>query len=124
MTPVEILLIAIALVVLALGAGGYAATGRRTRSRDGQLREQLAKAELELAHAHAADKGWERATLEAAARAAAEQRFGATQIDSLTLLRVIDKPGTDADQAVFRIETPEGEHTVTLGRTGGVWGAA
>lgn len=124
MTPVEILLIVIAVVVLALGAGGYRATARRTQARDGKLREQLASAELELAHAHAADKGWDRATLEAAARAGALQRFGAVQVDALQLVQVIDKPGTDADQAIFRVQTPDGDHTLTLGRTGGVWHAA
>jgi hypothetical protein len=43
----------------------------------------------------------------------------------MQLVQVIDRPGTDADQAVFRVETADGdEHRITLGRTGGVWGAA
>jgi hypothetical protein len=115
-------LIVLAVIVLALVVGGYVAVARRTGARDPELREQLKRAERELAQAHAADKGWDRATLEAAARAAAEQRFGA--VKALRLVQVIDKPGTDADQAVFRVETDDGEHAITLGRSGGLWGPA
>jgi hypothetical protein len=115
-------LIVLAVIVLALVVGGYVAVARRTGARDPELREQLKRAERELAQAHAADKGWDRATLEAAARAAAEQRFGA--VKALRLVQVIDKPGTDADQAVFRVETDDGEHAITLGRSGGLWGSA
>jgi hypothetical protein len=115
-------LIVFAVIVLALVVGGYVAVARRTGARDPELRKQLRRAERELAQAHAADKGWDRATLEAAARAAAEQRFGA--VKALRLVQVIDKPGTDADQAVFRVETDDGEHAITLGRSGGLWGPA
>ena len=122
MSTVAIVLIVLLVLVVLLAAGGYAAMSRRTRDRDHELLEQLGRAERELAAAHAADKGWDPATLDAAARAAAE-RFG-SQVEALQLIQVIDKPGTDADQAVFRVQTADGEHSLTLGRTGGVWGAA
>ena len=39
------------------------------------------------------------------------------------LVQVVDKPGTDADQAIFHVKTADGaEHRMTLGRTGGEWG--
>jgi type II secretory pathway pseudopilin PulG len=120
----EIILIVLALLVLILGGGGYIAMGRRTSARDHKLREQLQRAERELAAAHAADKGWDPATLQSAARAAADERFAAAGVNDLQLVQVIDKPGTDADQAVFRVETGDGERSLTLGRTGGVWGPA
>jgi type II secretory pathway pseudopilin PulG len=123
-SALAVVLIVLALLVLALVAGGYVVVARRTDSRDQQLLEQLRQAERALAQAHAADKGWDRATLEAAARAAAAQRFSASGIRALRLVQVIDRPGTDADQAVFRVETDDGEHSITLGRSGGVWGAA
>src|SRR5688572_20695269 len=97
---------------------------RRTASREGVLLEQLQRADRELALAHAADKGWDRATMEAAARRAAAERFGTSDLGELQLVQVIDQPGTDADQAVFRVQTADGAHTITLGRTGGVWGPA
>jgi cytochrome c556 len=123
-TAVQIALLVIALLVLALGVGGYIATTRRTTSREERLLDQLRKAERELAKAHAADKGWDPALLHAAARAAARERFGAAGVTDPQLVQVIDKPGTDADQAVFRVETADGEQSITLGRTGGVWGPA
>lgn len=122
MTALEIVLIVLALLVIVLGGGGYVATARRTRARDGSLLDQLKRVDRELATARAADKGWERATLEAAARAAATERFGS--VSELQLVQVIDKPGTDADQAVFRVEAGGAEHSITLGRSGGVWGPA
>jgi hypothetical protein len=121
-SALAVVLIVLALLVLVLVAGGYVVVARRTGARDPKLIEQLRKAERELAQAHAADKGWDRATLEAAARTAAAQRF--SSIRALRLVQVIDKPGTDADQAVFRVETDDGEHAITLGRSGGVWGPA
>lgn len=124
MALLAIVLLVILVLVLALGIGGYIAMGRRTRENEGELVASLRRAELELAQAHASDKGWDRATLEQAARAAAAERLGATDIRALKLIQVIDKPGTDADQAVFRVDTESGEHVITLGRTGGVWGAA
>jgi hypothetical protein len=123
-TPLEIILIVFALLVLGMGAGGYVAMARRTGSREEKLLEQLKRAERELAKAHAADKGWDPKVLHSAARAAADKRFGASDVSGLHLVQVIDKPGTDADQAVFRVETADGERSMTLGRTGGVWGPA
>jgi hypothetical protein len=124
MSVLLVVLLIVLVLVLALGIGGYVAMGRRTREGEGELVASLQRAERELAQAHATDKGWERGTLEAAARAAATERLGGTEILALQLVQVIDKPGTDADQAVFRVDTDSGEHVITLGRTGGVWGAA
>ena len=84
----------------------------------------MRRAERELAKAHAADKGWDPALLHAAARARRRRAVRRAAVTGLQLVQVIDKPGTDADQAVFRVETADGEQSLTLGRTGGVWGPA
>ncbi len=118
------IVIVLAALFALLAIGGTVAAARRTRSLDEQLMLDLQEADRALAQAHASDKGWERSSLEAAARRIAAERFGETQIDALQLVQVIDRPGTDADQAVFRVATPDGEHRITLGRTNGVWGAA
>lgn len=118
-----VVIVLVALIVL-LAIGGAVATARRTRSDDAKLRETLEEAERHLARAHADDKGWERETMEAAARAAISERFGGVEVRALHLVQVLDRPGTDADQAVFRADTPEGQVTVTLGRRGGNWVAA
>lgn len=122
---VFLIVIAVVIVLLVLLAvGGFVAMSRRTHSQEGALLDELQRAERELAQAHAADKGWDRALLEAAARSAAAERFGAGDVGELQLVQVIDKPGTDADQAVFRVQAAGGMHEITLGRSGGVWGPA
>jgi type II secretory pathway pseudopilin PulG len=118
-----VLLVLLGLLVL-LVAGGYVAAARRARMRERELKRQLRAADEALAQAHASDKGWERSALEAAARKAFADRFGDGGFEAMHLVQVIDRPGTDADQAVFRVQTPDGEHRITLGRTGGVWGPA
>jgi type II secretory pathway pseudopilin PulG len=124
-STVDIVLLVLLIVVAALAAAGYAGATRRAKAGERALLEQLQTAERGLAQAHATDKGWDRALLEAAARDAVAVRFGNVPINGMQLVQVIDRPGTDADQAVFRVETGDGEeHRITLGRTGGVWGAA
>ena len=71
-----LVLLVLLVIVVVLAGGGYMAMTRRTRAREAALQRELAQAEDALAQAHALDKGWDRATLEAAARAAAAERFG------------------------------------------------
>ncbi|MDQ3850574.1 MAG: hypothetical protein M3296_08175 [Actinomycetota bacterium] len=116
-----IVLLVLLAVLVVLAAGGAVATARRTRAGSAELQAKVREADRELATAHAEDKGWERTALEDAARHAIAQRFGTVKITALHLVQVIDRPGTDADQAVFRADTAEGSHTVTLGRRDGAW---
>jgi type II secretory pathway pseudopilin PulG len=120
-----IVLIVLAVLIVLLVAGGYAAATRRAKSSEGALHRELDRAERELARAHANDKGWDPAVLASAAQAAATARFGDATVGDPLLVQVIDRPGTDADQAVFLVKTADGgEHRMTLGRAGGVWGPA
>ena len=123
-STIGLILLVIGGLFLLLVIGGYFAGERRQRSRERELLAQLQAADRELAQAHASDKGWERSALEAAARQAVAERFGRdAEIQALQLVQVLDRPGVDADQAIFRVQTPDGEHRITLGRAGGVWGA-
>jgi cell division protein FtsL len=121
-----IVLLVVLFLVVALAAGGHVAMTRRIHARDAALQRELAQAEDALAQAHALDKGWDRATLEAAARAAAAERFGSQGVvGTPQLVQVLDRPGVEADQAIFRVESPDGrEHRITLGRSSGEWGPA
>jgi hypothetical protein len=121
-----IVLLVILVLVLVLAGGGYLAMTRRIHAREAALQRELARAEDALAQAHALDKGWDRATLEAAARAPAAERFGSQGVvGTPQLVQVLDRPGVEADQAIFRVESPDGrEHRITLGRSGGEWGPA
>jgi len=122
-TATIVILVLLALIVV-LAAGGAIATARRTREREAQMRERVREANEALAAAHAEDKGWERETLEAAAREVAAGRVGAGRVRSLELVQVVDRPGTEEDEAVFRVVTDAGEQQVVLGRRDGRWVAA
>lgn len=115
---VGIVIGAVVLILLVLFAGGYVVLGRRRALVEAELKQRIEAANDALAEARAEDKGWERATIEAAARAAVAPR----EAKDLHLVQVVDKPGTDADQAVFRVVLQDGaEDTVTLGRRDGAW---
>jgi hypothetical protein len=110
-----------ALALLALL--GAVANARRRSARREEFQASLEEVNRALAAAHAEDKGWEPAALEASARRAFEaERPGAT-ITQQSLVQVIDRPGTDEDKAVFHFLTDEGEAYLTMGRSGGEWAA-
>jgi Flp pilus assembly protein TadB len=94
-------LIIVILVLLLLAIGGYFARRRQLARSRPAFERSLEQVNRDLAAAAAADRGWDRNTLEEAARRIyAEQR-----------------PGTDEDQAVFRC----GDERLTLGRRDGEW---
>ena len=111
-----IVLIVLGVLVLVLFLGGLFAAARRQQAQEGHLKQQLEQANSELALAHAQDKGWDRATLEAAAREAA-----GGPVEELDLVQVEDHPGTDQDRAVFRVVSAGQERRLSLGRRDGVW---
>ena len=116
MEPLAIVLIVIAVLVLLLFAGGYVANARRREADRAALHARAQEADRHLAAAHAEDKGWERGTLEEAARRAFAERHGVQPRD-LKLIQVVDRPGVDEDEAVFAGDGQE----LVLGRRGGEW---
>jgi hypothetical protein len=113
-----VLVIVLVLVVLAVG-GAIARRAQLARTR-GAFDASLERVNRDLAAAAAADRGWDRDTLEAAARRAFATERGAEPA-TLVLVEVLDRPGTDEDQAVFRAEHAGAAHLLTLGRSGGEW---
>ena len=120
MNALEIVVIVVVLLVLVLGIGGYVASGRRQRADQAALERELEAANEALAIAHASDKGWERSLLDEACRAAFADRSTA-EIRELQLVQVVDKPGTEEDQAVFRVVTDHGSEYLHLDRHGDAW---
>jgi hypothetical protein len=115
---VIVVFVALVAILFALGTVGSA---RRNREGDAAFADQLEEANAALAAARAEDRGWERGHLEAAARAAHEARHPGAGISALHLVQVVDRPGTEADQARFRVVDAHGEHDVLLGRRGDDW---
>jgi hypothetical protein len=112
----------IVLAVLALlAAGGVLARMRQlARTRD-DFHSQLEKANHDLAEAAAQDRGWDRSTLEEAARRIFSEHSGGAEPGELLLVEVIDRPGTDQDKAVFRVGDRHLHRHLTLGRREGEW---
>ena len=116
--PTWLIIVLVVLLVLAIG-GAIARRAQMARSR-GAFESSLERANRDLAAAAAQDRGWDRDTLEAVARREfATERGG--QPRRLVLVEVLDRPGTDEDQAVFRVEDREGTYHLTLGRRAGEW---
>jgi hypothetical protein len=116
--PIEVILGIVFLVLALLAAGGVLARRRQLAATEGRFDANLAQVNNDLAAAHADDRGWERSGLDAAARAAwAEARPG-TEPGELTLVQIVDRPGTDDDKAVFRSTAGA---RLTLGRRDGAW---
>ena len=110
-------LIIVIVVVLLLAVGGYFARKRQLERSRPAFERSLEQVNRDLAAAAAAARGGARGPREAAARRIySAERDGAAPPD-LTRIEVLDRPGTDEDQAVFRC----GTETLTLGRRDGEW---
>jgi uncharacterized Ntn-hydrolase superfamily protein len=116
--PTWLLIALIVLAVLIVG-GAIARRAQLARTRPA-FESSLDRVNRDLAAAAAEDRGWDRDTLESAARRVfAEQRGG--DPERLVLVEVRDRPGTEEDQAVFHAEHGGSVHRLTLGRRGGDW---
>jgi biopolymer transport protein ExbB/TolQ len=116
--PTWLIIVIVILAVLAIG-GAIARNRQLARSRPA-FERALAQVDQDLAAAAASDRGWDRAHLESSARRIFTEQLGA-QPDELTLVEVIDRPGTDDDQAVFDVNAGGTHHRLVLGRRDGDW---
>jgi hypothetical protein len=113
-----IIVLAVLAGLIVVGVLGNALRERRTRS---EFAVRVSAVDQALAIAAAADRGWERAGLEAAARAAWDARHPGEPLHELELVEVVDRPGTNEDHAVFRCRGDRGSGRLTLGRRDGAW---
>jgi hypothetical protein len=114
-------LIIVLAVLLVLAVGGALARMRQlARTRD-DFQRRLERANHDLAEAAAQDRGWDRSTLESAARRIFSEHSGGAEPGELYLVEVVDRPGTDEDKAVFRVGDRELHRHLTLGRRDGEW---
>jgi hypothetical protein len=121
-TWLAIVLGAFVVLVLILAVGGAIARKRQLARTRGRFDEHLAQVNRDLADAHAKDRGWARETLDSAARAAwLAERGEDAPSPNLTLVQIVDRPGTDDDKAVYEVESDGRVERLTLGRRGGEW---
>jgi type II secretory pathway pseudopilin PulG len=116
-----ILIIVFVVLAVVFFVGGYIAAGRRREVRETKLLESIKAADEALAQARAGDRGWDLTLLQTAAREAYADRFDGREPEELHLIQVVDKPGTEADEAVFRAIEGHREEDVVLGREGDRW---
>jgi len=114
-------LLIVLIVVAILVVGGYIARQRQLARTEGRFQRNLAKVNEDLAVAHAEDRGWEPAGLEAAARSAWQQERPGVEPREMVLVQILDRPGTDDDKASFRVEAGGRDQLLTLGRRDGTW---
>ena len=114
----DIVIVVVILLLLALAAGGAIARRRQLAATEQRFDANLAQVNQDLAAAHAEDRGWQPDLLDAAARQAWSQARPGTEPGELTLVQIVDRPGTDEDKAVFRSTAGA---RLTLGRRGGEW---
>jgi hypothetical protein len=119
-TWLAIVLGAFVVLVIILALGGIYARRRQLERTQKSFEAHLAQVNEDLAAAHAEDRGWARDGLESAARAAYVAQRGAEPPD-LTLVQIVDRPGTDEDKAVFRVAAGGRDERLTLGRADGEW---
>ncbi len=116
-------LIIVIVVLILLAAGGIFARSQQLKRSRPAFERNLAQVERDLVAAAAADRGWDREYLEAAARRIGAERLG-SEPEELMLIEVLDRPGTDEDEAVFDIRAGGQRHRLVLGRRDGDWVAA
>jgi hypothetical protein len=124
MSTLAIVLIVVAAVILLLLFLGFLGARARDRRRAGTWAQHVAEADAALEQARAADRGWDRAVMETAARSAIDELRPGWPYGSLHLVLVDDRPGVEEDRAHFVAMGDGGDETrVVLCREGGRWSA-
>jgi hypothetical protein len=121
MSTLGIILIAVGAVVLLLIIGGFIATRRYVAANQAEIARHIAEADRALELARAADKGWDRAALETAAREALQRSKPGWDFENLALVLVDDRPGIEQDRAHFMASGRGDSARVILARTEDGW---
>jgi hypothetical protein len=120
MSVLAIVLIVLAALVLVFFVGG-SVIARRRANRPG-WEQHIRAADHALEQARAADRGWDRELLEAAARRALGERRPGFEPSSLDLVLVDDRPGVEEDRAHLLAAGPGESVRLVLARdASGAW---
>jgi hypothetical protein len=121
MSPVAIVAIVLAVILVLFFVGGLIAARRRTEANADALREHIAAADQALEAARAADRGWDPILLEEAARVALERDRPDFRYDKLHLVLVDDRPGIEEDRAEMAAVSSDGIVRVAVARRADGW---
>ena len=121
MSTLGLILIIVGAVVLLLLIGGLIASRRYRQAHETEIELHIAEADQALEQARAADKGWDRGALEAAARAAILDSRPGWAVEELVLVLVDDRPGIEQDRAHFMASGAGDRARVILSRTDAGW---
>ncbi|HEX6714102.1 MAG TPA: hypothetical protein VF066_11975 [Thermoleophilaceae bacterium] len=121
MSPLAIIAIVLAVLLILFFVGGLIGARRRAQEHEERLHERVAAADRALEAARAADRGWDPVVMEDAARIALEQAAPDFRYDALHLVRVDDRPGTDEDRAEFVASGADAVLRVAVFRRGEQW---
>jgi hypothetical protein len=122
MSALAIVLIVLGALILIFLVGGVV-IARRRADRPG-WEEHIRRADQALEEARAADRGWDRERIHAAARSAIDRQHPGLEPLSLELVLVDDRPGVEEDRAHLIAAVPSGDSLrVILARdASGEWG--
>ena len=118
MSVLGIVVIVFVVLAIVFFIGGLIAARRHADATADSLNEKIAAADRALEAARAADRGWDRALLDQAARTAIEQAKPGFRYDALHLILVEDRPGIHEDRAHMTAVGPDGELPLILVRHG------
>jgi hypothetical protein len=120
-STIGIILVVLGVLIVLGIIGGAIAVVVRSRRQEATFAEHVESADSMLEQARAADKGWHRDTMEAAARSAIAESRPGWSYDDLHLVLVDDRPGVSEDRAHFMAMGADGEVRVILAREGDRW---
>lgn len=123
MSVLSIVLIAVGLLIILVFVGGVLGARRRARAVAPHYLQDVAAADQALEQARAADRGWQRDTMEEAARAALTAAHPGRSFERLDLVLVDDRPGVTEDRAHFEAWDGEDSVRVVLSRGESGWAA-
>jgi Na+-transporting methylmalonyl-CoA/oxaloacetate decarboxylase gamma subunit len=116
-----IVLIVLFVLIVVFLVGGYIVAKRRA-NRPG-WEEHIRAADHALEQARAADRGWDRALIDAAAHEALRSARPGFSPESLELVLVDDRPGVEEDRAHLVAAGPDDRVRLVLCRdASGAWG--
>ena len=124
MSTLAIVLIVLGALIALFLVLGFLGARVRDRRQAGTWAQHVAEADAALEQARAADRGWDRGLMEAAAQRAIEESRPGWGYGGLHLVLVDDRPGTEEDRAHFVAMGDAGDETrVVLAREGDRWAA-